>query len=772
MLNPVICVDATAAAVNLDGSGIELSGGGGGATILVGDDERQETLQPTGTATVSESLDDSPLGPMRVHRLNRTLPGNITFTWRVGICEQRNGFTIQAAVCNGTDAPFRLKEFSLLTAASVKLDGDPAAWHLGGLNHEGGNLAETMPSRNERKRRECEGWNQPVPDDLPQDEKSTDGRWRRHTNVVTLYTDKGRRGLYAGAVGEESNVDFDWYVEGGACRLDVIGRMDDILVEPGETRCSETALFLAEPYAEAATGYSRWLAATLGTRTHRGPVTGWCSWYDGGPSVTAEHVISVADAVAARRDRLPMDVIQIDDGYQHQTGDWECNDKFPEGWQPVVQAIRRAGATPGIWLAPLSMNEKVCFTNYACEKAGPVLDVHPDWFQRDAAGELNGKAANWKTTSYWLDPTHPEVQSFIRRIMRRMVREGFEYFKIDFNTVGGRLHNPKKTHLQALRDLYRIYREEIGEAAYLLSCSGFNRATIGLADASRIGPDSCALWNAPHACCIRDCVPAVAATAYANGILYANDPDVSYTRIIWVLTEAERRTWHGFVGLLGGLALVSDPLYKPDYETEEALRMFEILTPPARERAVPLHPGTDRMCSRFGLRCERPWGSHMAMLIYNPAETPADLVLNIPVESCPGERFHAWSFWDQEYLGVIDATHMFKAMGVRESRLLRLTPPAADGRPVIVGSDLHITMGAAEFACVRATGTTLDIELTNAGATNGTIFFHAAGDWILTGFQGMAQATLARAESEVWRIELKGRNCGKAQSLSLTRGGE
>lgn len=196
--------------------------------------------------------------------------------------------------------------------------------------------------------------------------------------------------------------------------------------------------------------------------------------------------------------------------------------------------------------------------------------------------------------------------------------------------------------------------------------------------------------------------------------------------------------------------------------------MFEILTPPARERGVPLHPGTDRMCRRFGLRCERPWGAHMAMLIYNPADEPADLALDIPPDECPGERFHAWSFWDREYLGVIDTAHVFAAMGSHDSRLLRFTAPAPDNRPVIVGSDLHIAMGAAEFAGVRATGKTLDIELTDAGATDGSIFFHARGKWTLAGFRGMMQAVLTRAAPAIWRVELQGRRRGATQHLSLT----
>lgn len=769
----VLSFSAETAAARVRLEGLDLRAGGCAATILVGKDEQREILRPRGRAALTEFRRNSPLGPMDVSILRWQPADGISLAWHFGTLRSRCGFTIQAAIHNEGDAPFRLAEFLLLDSAvtRLKVDGDPAAWHLGGIDHIGGTLAEVLPSRNERTRRDHEGFGMPVPTDLPQDEKSTDGRWRRHSNVATLYTEKGARGLYLAAAGGESVVQFDWRVEGADCRLDAIGEMCDVRVDPGETRWSETVLVLVEPCAEAAVGYAHWLADVLGARTHRGPVTGWCSWYDGGPSVTAKHVLSVAGAVAARRDRLPMQVIQVDDGWQRQAGDWECNDKFPDGWKPVVEAIRRAGATPGIWLGPLVAHEKVTFLNYAGEKEnlkdGRLLDIHPDWFQRDAAGKLNGSAGNWGPTSYWLDPTHPGVQAFVRRIVRRAVQDGFRYFKIDFNNVAGRLHDPKKTHLQALRDLYRLYRDEIGEDSYLLSCSGFNRATVGLADASRIGPDSCALWDAPHACCIRDCVPAVAGTAFFNGVLYANDPDVTYTRPIWNITPTELRTWHGFVGLLGGTAMLSDHLYKPEYAPEETVRMFEILCPPAREHGVPLHPGTDRMCSRFGMRCDRPWGTHMAVMIYNQANKPADLALDLPPDACPGERFHAWSFWDGRYLGIITPAHVFKKLGPRESRLLRLTLPGPADQPVIVGSDLHIAMGSAEFSTVRATRRTLDVEFTDGGATDGSLCFVAAGNWTLDGFAGMASAKLARVRPGLWRVDLRGRERGGKQCLSL-----
>jgi hypothetical protein len=748
--------------------GMELIGGAPAALILIGAEERSELIRPMGQApVVTEFHEPSPAGQIRVRQFDwpEAAP-DVGFLWRVGTLADGTGFTLQAAVRNTGVEPFRLREIQLLGAGAtlVTVVGDPGDWHLHGLSWQGGTLAETLPSANERTRKMWEGFGMPIPDELPTDERANDGRWRLIDNVATLYSDKGGIGLYAGAVGEEANVNFAWHVEGARCALEVVSAMCDVRVDPGETRWSETVIFLARPYAEAAGAYFRWLAVRLGSRTHRGSLVGWCSWYDRSSGITAEHVIQVAHAIALRRDRLPMQTIQIDDGFQRQVGDWECNDKFPDGWKPVVEAIRDAKAVPGIWLAPLVAHDKVTFFNYAGEKEnlkdGRIIDIHPDWFQRNARGDLNGSANNWTPTAHWLDPTHPGVQAFFRRIIRRAMQEGFRYFKIDFNTVGGRLHNPKKTHLQALRDLYRLYREEIGEESFLLSCSVLTRATIGLADASRIGGDSCAMWHAGHPCCIRDCIPAVANSAFANGVLYANDPDVTRTLPAGTLTLGELRVWHGFVGLLGGMALVSDNFSLASHQTEEALRMFEILTPPAKECGMPLHPGTDLMCARFGLTVTRPWGRFAAVQVYNALDVPADVALDIDLDSLLGcGSCHAWSFWSGEYLGLIQGGHVFRNLGAHSGVLLRLTPVASDPAvPLLVGTDLHITMGAVELREVRATHERMELVLDEfAGATNGNLVVHCLVPLTVSSYEGIGEVGLNAAGPGMWRVALRGR---------------
>jgi hypothetical protein len=59
--------------------------------------------------------------------------------------------------------------------------------------------------------------------------------------------------------------------------------------------------------------------------------TGWCSWYELGAAVTQADVVANLEFCAAHFDRRFLRYIQIDDGYQRAAGDWETNDKFPEG---------------------------------------------------------------------------------------------------------------------------------------------------------------------------------------------------------------------------------------------------------------------------------------------------------------------------------------------------------------------------------------------------------------------------------------------------------
>lgn len=744
------------------------------AVILAEGGKEAFPVKPSASRPATESMRQTFAGPAREFRWNWRDPDGHILIWRVGLLQNMEGIKLSASYYNGSELPVRLREFRLNGSGeeTVVCRGDPSKWLLSTLTHEMriGDMQEVLPSINESTKRMWEGWKLPVPDRLPEGERYNDGRWRIYRDFLTLYTEGGTKGMVMGPVGEPAaDLGFECKVEAGRMKMDIVCEMNDVLVEPGQTRDSQEILFLMGPYRDSMNTLLRWIASTHGQRTHRGPVTGWCSWYDLAGNITKESIMSTIQAFQSLKGRVCPDVIQIDDGYQRQVGDWECNDKFPGGFDEIVEGIRDTGAMPGIWLAPLAVHEST-----------GLLEKHPDWFQRDPEGELLGEANNWGPRSRWLDPTHPGVQRFIGEILRRKKEEGFTYFKIDFNEISGRCRfcDASKTRLQAMRDLYRLYREEVGEESYLLSCSGFARGTIGYADASRIGPDSCDIWSAAHSCTIREAIRATGMNAAANGIFYANDPDVTYLKIRdlteevlqEVLKEPGRvqltldglRTWHGFVGLLGGLALISDPIQKQEYAWQ--LRMLEILMSPCRERGMPLHPGNDRDHKQFGFPVHRPWGEFACVLLWNSGEEAEDVVLDGAGLEMPENHYHVWSFWDGKYLGKGGQGFTAKNLAPQASVLLRLTVPSEDDEfPVVVGSDLHISMGAAEIEDIAVSDCCIRITLNDAGARDGSLFIHSKKPLRLEKASGCEVAGVEYLRESIWKVELKNRsNAGKS----------
>lgn len=549
--------------IYLYGPGFRLSGGRPAAVVCSADDT-PVTLETSGKAIVTRVTRREPIGgPVEEITRKWTLAGGgHQLAWTVGTLGDGSGWTIRAAFRNGADEPVRLREVLLLQTAEdgLTVEGDPANWLLttiAGNSRRVATLSETLISANDEVRRE---WDLPDTTILPTDERSNDGRWRRFADFAILACNSGKKALAIGAVGPpEADVRIDCRVDGPRIRLEIACEMTDVIVPPGAWRAGQQVVLLQGEHDAIVERLMRWCAATHGARTHRGPESGWCSYYHFYNDITAADAIAMADHV--RETGLNMPVIQIDAGFERGIGDWELNDKFSGGWKPVVESIEAAGSTPGIWLGPLMVHESL-----------PLFQEHPEWFQHTADGRLIGDDGVNAAGTRWLDPTHPDAAACIRSMIRRLHAAGFRYFKFDFNCVGPnlagpvqlRLHDPSKTRFQALRDLFGIYRDAIGEECYLLACIAFSRAVVGYADSTRIGPDTGPVWDAGHLFSLRELIRVCGQTAPANGILFANDPDVMYVRPRGKLDLAETRTWTGFVGLLGGTVMTSDPLWIDD----------------------------------------------------------------------------------------------------------------------------------------------------------------------------------------------------------------
>lgn len=336
----------------------------------------------------------------------------------------------------------------------------------------------------------------------------------------------------------------------------------------GERIESERLLIYAHPEVEGALRlWARFVAraSPLPPRPPDQPVIGWCSWYNLYAAIDAENIREHlrATAEAAHREALPMRVFQIDDGFTPEMGDWlETKPKFPGGMKPLLDEIREAGFIPGLWIAPFTVGNR-----------SRLYREHPDWVVRDAI--TGGPLAEmrfygefrWHKRSeeyYILDVTHPQAFEYIREVFRIWRWEwGCEYFKTDFMYFGSEYgperaiyHTPGLTRIEIWRKMAEMIREEIGEA-FWLGCGCPLWASVGLVDAIRTGKDVGVEWKQGAGALLED----LAARNFANGILWASDPDCILLRERFHhLAEKELEALALYAGMSGGLRLTSDHL--------------------------------------------------------------------------------------------------------------------------------------------------------------------------------------------------------------------
>jgi alpha-galactosidase len=209
----------------------------------------------------------------------------------------------------------------------------------------------------------------------------------------------------------------------------------------------------------------------------------WCSWY----SLYYAIDEPIMHKVFKDLGDLPFDVLQIDDGWQVDIGDWEANKKFPSGMKALADKIKSTERRAGLWLAPL-----------IATRSSKLFRQHSDWFLRNDAGRLVSAGFNWGERLYALDTTHPDVTLWLVALMKQVRAWGFDYLKLDF-LYGGALKGKRFKDMPreaAYRESLRVMREAMGADAFLLTCGTPILPAIGLCDAIRIGPDVSYFWEA------------------------------------------------------------------------------------------------------------------------------------------------------------------------------------------------------------------------------------------------------------------------------------
>lgn len=319
--------------------------------------------------------------------------------------------------------------------------------------------------------------------------------------------------------------------------------------------------------AQFADGYA---AAALAGRSLRSAPTIWCSWYQYFTAVTEADMIENLEAICTGQ--LPIDVIQLDDGYQREIGDWmRLSNRFTS-LPGLVGRVADHGLRTGIWIAPFLAGQR-----------SELAADHPDWLLRDGAANPVVALRNWGQEIYALDADHPGVQDYLTGVFRWMVGLGIDFFKIDF-IYAAALQASRRSDAEAVgayRSGLDVIRAAIGPDSYLLGCGAPLLPSVGKVDAMRIGADTAPEWAREHG----DWSLAggesaelnIISRAYQHGRYWVNDPDCLLARP--GVEKRERRA--DVIGRFGGLLGSSDRIGSLDaWGLDTTQRLLSAVPPP------------------------------------------------------------------------------------------------------------------------------------------------------------------------------------------------
>jgi signal transduction histidine kinase len=523
----------------------------------------------------------------------------------------------------------------------------------------------------------------------------------------SLYNRDGR-GVLIGPVGEPvafANMDFR-AMEGDGWNLSLSSDMSRVRVDSGETRWGQQIGLFFEPPQAAWDRWVDWVAKTHGSRTALGGVAGWLSPSYDNPG---KKLLQVVEAVENSTGIPRPQAVVIENNYRKSDETpLETNSNFPEGLPFYARKIADIHAAPGLF------------------------------FQFDEA--LRSRAE-------------------IHETLGQALGMGFKFFKIMYQVPGRAFSDRKTTNFQETRQAFQDFRKVIGEETALLSVLDLQRrAVLGAADSSRVTQN---VFRASIRERIASCLWAM---PLANR-WFAVDNDAFY-----LATELEgvspvvggwpmARTWMSMVGLSCGNAFTTDVVWGRD-TFKPYWRNLQVLTPPARERTRVLDLGISIEWPRLAGKVSRDWGEWVVALLWNPENKERVVELDLARAGLnPAKRHAVWSFWDNRYLGVVGQQYKTPFLAPSASQHLVFTElPEDPNKPTIIGSNLHIYCGAAEFKNVVVLPGGMRLELSDAGARDGSVFVYCQAKPAVEAASGLRVEEVVAAGENVWEVKIKERD--------------
>lgn len=550
----------------------------------------------------------------------------------------------------------------------------------------------------------------------------------------------------------------------------------------------------ADPHAQL----DRWaeiVAARLQPRPWPAPPLGWLgwSWVDGYNVEQCEEVVLRNCAAINRRlagfgfDYVWVSIANLPGGHPGAWTGWNTNN-FPSGPESLVQQLGALGFKLGLWCGVFWVSGQLKDELAGLEGAllrnpdGTLLVSLDHWRYGDAAL----LPVEQRPPLYALDPTHPKALAFLARAFAVNRERGVRYYMIDFLYAGAGnlnrpgplpganhapLHDPRIVPgPEAFQTALKVIREAAGPETYLLASTGPTLHTAGVADGIRTGNDfgegraiardsffypatyvinSVSFWTG--------CMPALrnqAAARYTHRRLYLNDSGNVLT-VDQPLPLSDAKVHATIHALCGGPTMLGDDV---DRMAGDRLALIKKTLPRSPEVAFPVdlfdapRPDYPKI---FHRRVERPWGGHDVVAVYN--FSPETLRLPVALTRLgliPATDYLVWEFWDERYIGrVRDQWDALVPPGeVKVYRLVR-----DEGRPVLLGTDLHVLMGEMEVeACAwDPVKRTFSGRAVRPPGERGSIFLHAPNNVRVANPRGHWIAKDGRDQSLIIRCALE-----------------
>lgn len=474
----------------------------------------------------------------------------------------------------------------------------------------------------------------------------------------------------------------------------------------GSRRTSELLwldLFTGRPH-QALEAYARLLAEVFDIQVTHEPMAGWDSWYVYGDDINQAIIEENLRGIEETFADYGMNALEVDLGWHDVWGDWGVDrERFPDGLDFLAQEIKDAGLIPELWIA-----------SFDTDKSAALLRAHPGW----RADYPWFYSLLMMDDIVPLDLTRSDVREHVAWSGAQVAGFGFESVKFDFayyTTMVEAVDNSDLTLVEAYRKALLAFRQSFGMDNFFINIL-LNGINVGLVDSMRVGIDSWPCWgdvkqeNCPYSITtsgydgtgLRILLKALARRYYFNNVVWVNHPDQIFFRDYLGLIP--HRAWGTVVALSGGIMSLGEEIASLD---AEEIAVYRRLLPNLGVTGVPwdlfdreypevwLTPLTDRKPAGYILHLYS-WGDNRDRTVNPPAEIPegerhhaidlANLELTGP--------FHAFEFWTQTDLGVIDDLLEID-VPARDCRVVILRP--VEDRPYLVASNRHVSQGGTDL---------------------------------------------------------------------------